>query len=144
MKKFFFLAVPLFSVFSVFGQSKEQVTFAATIANGPADIIVSVKGKPIKTIKGKDGLFKESFAIEEGVYELLIAEEYTKLYLKNGLDVKMKMDVKQFDASIVYEGNGAAENNLLAKRSCLTRKWITTDYLLLQARMNLMPSTMRF
>ena len=41
--------------------------------------------------------------------------EYTQLFLKNGYDLKMKMDAKQFDESIVYTGVGAAENNYLAQ-----------------------------
>ena len=42
--------------------------------------------------------------------------ESTELYLRNGYSIKLKMDAKQFDESIVYTGIGALENNVLAKR----------------------------
>ena len=41
--------------------------------------------------------------------------EYTQLFLKDGYDLKLKMDAKQFDESIKYSGKGSAENNYLAQ-----------------------------
>lgn len=122
MKKIFLLIVPLLSALSVCGQSKDAVTFTANIANSSNEAVISSHGRPIKTIKGNNGLYKETFAVEEGIYQLQIGEEYTKLYLKNGLDLKLRMDVNQFDESIVYEGSGAAENNFLAKEMLLDEK----------------------
>lgn len=119
MKKIIFLIVSVVSALSVGAQSKDKATFTATIANSSHDAVISSKGKPIKTIIGKNGLYNDTFAIDEGVYELKIGEEFTRLYLKNGLDLKLRMDVKQFDESIVYEGSGAAENNFLAKEILL-------------------------
>jgi thiol-disulfide isomerase/thioredoxin len=41
--------------------------------------------------------------------------ENTSLFLKNGMDLKLKMNAKEFDESIVYSGSGAKENNFLAQ-----------------------------
>jgi thiol-disulfide isomerase/thioredoxin len=64
---------------------------------------------------GKDGSFSASFNAPEAVYQFYDGAEYTKLYLKNGYDLYMTLDTAQFDESIVYKGNGASENNVLAQ-----------------------------
>jgi thiol-disulfide isomerase/thioredoxin len=43
--------------------------------------------------------------------------------LKNGFDLKMKMDAQNFDESIVYSGKGAAENNYLAQKSLTNEEY---------------------
>ena len=45
--------------------------------------------------------------------------EYTMMYLKPGYDLKLKMDAKKFDESIVYTGKGEKENNLLAQKTLM-------------------------
>jgi thiol-disulfide isomerase/thioredoxin len=55
---------------------------------------------------------------------------YTQMFLKNGYDLRMKMDAKQYDESIVYEGTGAEENNFLAQ-SAVQDKSYDYDALLL-------------
>jgi thiol-disulfide isomerase/thioredoxin len=38
------------------------------------------------------------------------------VYLKNGYDLQLSMDARNFDESIIYTGKGAEENNYLAKK----------------------------
>ena len=119
MKKLFLIALLTFCTISSFGQSKNTVRFEAKIAhrNGDSIYIKDTKNKTVKGIKiNKKGLFKGSFEIEkEDFYIFFDGKEYTRLFLKNGYDLKLKMDAKQFDESIVYTGKGAAENNYLAQ-----------------------------
>jgi len=119
MKKLFLIALTTFCSIYSFGQSKNTVTFQAEIANRNGDVIYikDNKNKTIKEIKINDkGVFKDTFEIEkEDFYIFFDGTEYTRLFLKNDYDLKLKMDAKQFDQSIVYTGKGAAENNYLAQ-----------------------------
>lgn len=116
MKKLFLAAGSLLLTASAIGQSKDYVTFSANIANGPKEAVITSNGKLVKKLAANNGVFKDTLKVKEGLYEFHVGEEYTDLYLKNGFDLKLKMDVNQFDESIVYEGNGAAENNFLAQQ----------------------------
>jgi thiol-disulfide isomerase/thioredoxin len=63
----------------------------------------------------KSGVFKDTLHIKPGMYQLNDGVESTYLYLKNGYELKLKMDAKEFDETIVYTGKGANENNFLAQ-----------------------------
>ena len=119
MKKLFLITLITFYSISNFGQSKNMVKFQAEIANRNGDVIYikDSKNKTVKEIKiNEKGLFKDAFEIEkEDFYMFFDGTEYTQLFLKNGYDLKLKMDAKKFDESIVYKGKGAAENNYLAQ-----------------------------
>ena len=38
------------------------------------------------------------------------------MFLKNGYDLNLTLDTKDFDETIVYKGKGANENNYLAQK----------------------------
>lgn len=116
MKKLFLAAGTLLLTSAAIGQTKDYVTFSANIANGSNEAIITSRGKLVKKMAVNNGVLKDTLKVKEGLYEFHLGEEYTDLYLKNGYDLKMKMDANHFDESIVYEGNGAAENNFLAKQ----------------------------
>lgn len=116
MKKLYFILVAF--VFSSVGFAQNgTVTFQADIANRNGDVIyIKEDNTTIQEIKiDKDNLFKATFEVKEGLYLLFDGVEYTELFLKNGYDLKLKMDAKQFDESIKYTGKGEAENNFLAQ-----------------------------
>ena len=115
MKKLYFILTAF--VFSSIGFAQsDMVKFQADIANRNGDIIYIKEGKNvIQEIKIDKGLFKASFPVKEGMYLLFDGVEYTQLFLKNGYDLKLKMDAKQFDESIKYTGKGNGENNFLAQ-----------------------------
>lgn len=125
MKKI--LVVVVVFMFSISGnaQVKKYVTFQADIANRNTDsIFIRSNKKIIKKIAiNKNGIFKDTLNVAEGPYVLFDGVEYTSLYLKNGYDLKLKMDTKKFDESIVYTGKGSAENNFLAQRTILDSKY---------------------
>jgi thiol-disulfide isomerase/thioredoxin len=117
MKKLGFFLLAL--VFSNMSFAQEAVIkFQADVAHRNGDILFIKNNKVIvKEIKVEgDGHFATSFDVKEGMYQLYDGAEYTDLFLKNGFDLKLKMDAKNFDESIVYSGKGAAENNYLAKK----------------------------
>ena len=111
----------LFAIVSTYAQnSSEMVSFEGKIANRNSDSIVVSSGRSFKkTIKlDKKGEFKDTFEIpSNGMFQLFDGTEGTLLFLKNGYNLKLTMDAKEFDESIVYVGVGAKENNYLAKKA---------------------------
>lgn len=118
MKKFFIAGLVLFSALNISAQSKKYVTFEANISNRNSDIIKIINdGKVVKTIYvNEKGIFKDTLVLNGGRGRMYDGVESTELFLKNGYDIKLKMDAKQFDESIVYTGKGSLENNILAQR----------------------------
>ena len=116
MKKLYFILVAF--IFSCIGFAQSNaVNFQAEIANRNGDVIYIKEDKTvIKEIKIDDkGIFKATFPIKEGMYQMFDGVEYTDLFLKANFDLKLKMDAKKFDESIEYHGKGADENNYLAQ-----------------------------
>ena len=115
----------LFAAFtSIYGQGK--IKFEAEIANKNSNSIFinDNANKTIKEIKVNDkGIFKGEFVAPAGFYVMFDGVEFAQLYLKPGFDLKLKMDAKLFDESIVFTGNGAAENNLLAYNTLSLEKF---------------------
>lgn len=114
---FFFLLLACTSTIVV---AQGKVTFQAEIANRNGDVIY-IKDNQNKTITeikidNKD-VFKDTFEAKDGFYILFDGVEYAQLYLKSGFDLKLTMDAKMFDESIVFSGKGEAENNLLAQNT---------------------------
>jgi len=117
MKKigFFLFALVLSNI--SFGQDN-IVKFEADVAHRNGDVLFIKNNRIIvKEIKVEgDGHFSSSFEVKEGMYQLYDGAEYSELFLKNGYDLKMKMDADNFDESIVYSGKGSDENNYLAQK----------------------------
>ena len=113
-------------LFAAIGFAQNTINFQAEIANRNGDVIYinNNKNKTIQEIKvNEKGIFKASFDVEEGGYVMFDGVEYAQLYLKPGYDLKLKMDAKAFDESIVFKGKGAAENNFLAQSAVLDEKF---------------------
>lgn len=128
MKKLL-LMLTLISVWSgIYGQGK--IKFQAEIANknGNSIFINDNANKTIKEIKiNEKGIFKGEFMAPAGFYMMFDGVEFAQLYLKPGFDLKLKMDAKFFDESIVFTGKGAAENNLLANNTVTSEKFETEN-----------------
>lgn len=118
-------------LFSAMGFSQDSMTFQANIENRNGDVIYIKDDKTtIQEIKVNDkGFFQAQFPIKEGMYQMFDGVEYTDLFLKNGYDLKLKMDAKQFDESIKYTGKGEAENNFLAQATIEEIKYNYGDLL---------------
>ncbi|WP_281297656.1 TlpA family protein disulfide reductase [Flavobacterium limnophilum] len=131
MKKIFLIAIVFVCSNASFGQMINYVTFQAEIANRNNDFIniTTLNGQLLKKIElNKKGIFKDTLKIKEGKYRMNDGVESTELYLRNGYSIKLKMDAKQFDESIVYSGIGALENNVLAKRILQDEQYYKTDF----------------
>jgi thiol-disulfide isomerase/thioredoxin len=117
MKRVLIIGMVLAVFFTTEAQTNNYVSFQAEIANKNGDFIsIQDDRKVYKKIQvNKDGFFKDTLHIKEGLYQMFDGVEFTELYLKDGYDLTLKMDAKEFDESIVYSGNGANENNYLAQ-----------------------------
>lgn len=98
--------------------AQDVVKFSANIKNQNSDSLVIRSRKFTQTIKGdKKGKFEASFTVPKAdVYQVFDGAEYAMVYLKNGFDLNMSLDAKQFDETIKFKGKGAKENNLLAQK----------------------------
>ncbi|MCF8321294.1 MAG: TlpA family protein disulfide reductase [Flavobacterium sp.] len=117
MKKIFLIGMLFgYSILSL-SQTNNFVIFKAEIANKNTDFISIRDNKKVyKKIQiNKDGFFKDTLNVKDGLYQMYDGVEVTSMYLKNGYDLSLKMDAKKFDESIVYTGVGANENNYLAQ-----------------------------
>ena len=127
MKKVFLIVMVFTGVLSINAQKKPNLIFQAEIVNRNGDTIKILNrnnGKEVRKIGiNKQGVFKDSFAVEEGIYMLFDGKEYTQMYLKNSYNLKLKMDAKNFDESIVYSGIGSNENNFLAQNTVSESKY---------------------
>jgi thiol-disulfide isomerase/thioredoxin len=116
MKKIFLLL--LITVTGVFAQA-DKVKFTATIQNRNSDsLIVRSRTFTKVIIADANGKFADAFAVPQpGIYRVFSGQEYASVYLKNGFDLNMALDAKQFDETLKFKGTGEKENNYLAKKS---------------------------
>ena len=124
MRKIFLLAMVLAGSFKGMAQSAKYMTFKAEITNPKGDSIffcdTNGNQKIIKIIAAKKkGVFMDTLNVVPGRYYFVHGNELTAVYLKNGFDLKLKLDTKMFDETLVYSGKGSAENNYLAKNLLL-------------------------
>src|SRR6218665_1072814 len=104
-------------------QSMDYVTLSGKITNMSSDSLIIAKSKILKKIKvNSDGTFSDTLKITEGSYILFDRKAKTRVYLKNGYDLKLTVDAKQFDETIKYKGQGEAPNNYFAERQRLEMK----------------------
>lgn len=126
MKKAFFLF--FVAIFSGFAQNTTNtVSLNVKIANRFSDTITISSGRTFKQKVGinKKGEFQATFeAVKDGgLYRLNDGNEGTTMFLKNGYDLTLTLDTKDFDETIVYKGKGANENNYLAQKALSDEKF---------------------
>jgi thiol-disulfide isomerase/thioredoxin len=116
MKKIVLLL--LFVASGAFAQA-DKVKFTATIQNRNSDSLVIRSRTFTKVIKADaKGKFTDAFAVPQaGIFQLFDGTEYATLFLKNGYDLAMTMDAKQFDETLTFKGPGEKENNYLVKKA---------------------------
>ena len=109
---------------SAFAQ-KNYMTFEAKIDNKNGDKLYILGPNKYKKgfVLNKSGVFKDTLKVSEGMYRLSDGVENSSLFLKNGMDLKLKMNAKEFDETITYSGKGAKENNFLAQTALIEENY---------------------
>ena len=121
MKKLIYLAV---TVLTFIGcqekEPKDYVTLSGIITNQNTDsLIIRSRTFSKKINVNEDGTFSDTLKIENGNYSLYDGKEQTSVYLKNGFDMQVTLDTKEFDETIIYTGVGSEVNNYLAQKALL-------------------------
>lgn len=99
---------------------KDYVTLSGKIANQNSDsLIVRSRTLSKKINVNQDGTFTDTLKVATGNYNLFDGSESTSMYLKNGFDLKITLNTKEFDESISYKGNGSEVNNYLASKALI-------------------------
>ena len=120
MKKLVYLLAFSIALISCKEEQKDYVTFSGKITNKNSETVTisNPQFKFNKVIKGgEDGTFKDTMNVKDGFYRLFDGKEYATLYLKNGADINVTVDAKEFDETITYTGAGFEESAFLAKSS---------------------------
>ncbi len=115
----------LTSILAIFNVAEAQVIIEGQIKNAPPKSTLKINcykdniyyeeilSKIIKL--DRNGSFKLTLAIPKSAFtQLVIGDEYTNLFLVKNKHLKVSIDYLKFDASIHYEGKGAADNNFMA------------------------------
>ena len=125
MKKLVYLLV--LSVSFSFAQTtaKGKVKFSAKIENRNSDTLTIYGPNRFKQAipVNKQGVFEATFEITDGLHQFSDGAESSMMYLKGGDDLKLTMNAKEFDETILYTGKGAKENNYLAQKALSDEKF---------------------
>jgi len=117
MKKLYTVLL-LLSVCAIYAQAG-QVTISGVIKNATKDTLYVRSETSKKAILvNAQGAFKETVDLTEpGLYELYYGEDGTALFLKDGYDLTIDVDAKDFSKTLSFKGKGEKENSFLLMAS---------------------------
>ena len=112
----FFALITLLSACKEFQPAVPQFIIVGKIENFDGEKIKLVHTlDEIEINVDNDGAFKDTiYDFIDGYYSLHIGKEYTPVYIKDGFDLFLGIDIINFDESVKWKGIGANENNYLA------------------------------
>ncbi|MDC1162023.1 TlpA disulfide reductase family protein [Tenacibaculum sp.] len=121
MKKLTLLTLILISIISCKKETTNFVSFSGKITNKNSDSLVISNREGFKKIIviDENGSFKDTLNLKSGFYTIFDGKEYASAYLRNGDNIVMSLDTKQFDETISFSGKGADESNYIAKSMLL-------------------------
>ncbi|CAL2088851.1 cytochrome c biogenesis protein CcmG, thiol:disulfide interchange protein DsbE [Tenacibaculum sp. 190524A05c] len=99
-------------------KKNDFVNFSGKITNQNSDSIVVANGQKgyQRVIKlDENGAFKDTLKVDDGFFSLFDGKEYATVYFRNGDEITMNVDAKDFNNSIIFAGKGAAESNFMVK-----------------------------
>lgn len=130
MKKLLLITAVAFAIISCKETPNDFVTLSGTITNKNSDSIMVRSQTYSKTIKvNADGTFKDTLKVETGVFNFYDGNESTSIFLKNGFEINVTLDTKQFDETVKYTGTGAEHSNFLAKNNLMQEQLLDLDAL---------------
>ena len=128
MKKLTLLLVAII-VASCANEPKDYVTLSGKITDKSSDSVIVRTRTFSRTIAvNEDGTFSDTLKVEAGVYNFFDGNESANIYLKNGYELNITLDTKEFDESIAFTGSGAESNIFLAKKALVTEKLLDQDF----------------
>ena len=136
MKK---LIIALAAMVVLFGENLSEtfVTFSGKILNPNGNEII-IQGKEFtkKIDLLGDGSFSDTLRVPEKqyFYSFFDGNEYTSLFLRNGYNLHLTLNTKEFDESIRYTGKGSINNNYLARKYLFQEQVFSDTIFILQQR----------
>lgn len=130
MKQLTYLLLLAITVSFAQTETKSTVKFSAKIENRTGDTITIYGPNRLKKVIpiNKKGVFEATFETADGIHQFNDGNESSLMYLKNGDNLFLTLNTKEFDETIVYKGIGADENNFLAQKSLNDEKFELTAF----------------
>lgn len=129
MKKLILLSIAIVTL-ACKEEPKNYVTLSGKITNKNSDSLVVRTRDYLKTIKVDEaGIFDDTLKVETGMYSLYDGKEYSSIFLKNGFDLDITFDAKEFDETLKFTGNGSEHSNFLAKNALMQEELLDIDRL---------------
>ncbi len=134
-KYILFIAI-LFTLSACKEEPKYYAVIYGKIKNASTDsLIYSKSGKKTIIKLNEDGTFRDTLkAVEVGSGSLNNGKYGTALYLKNGFDIKITADARDFENTVKFEGIGEESSTFLAEHHKLLRKRTNDSDLYTQSR----------
>lgn len=112
----FVLPLLLILVISCTQKPSKTLIFSGKIDNPKGEnLTISGDDFQVSVQVAEDGSFSDTLEIPMGFYNLRHGE-WTNVFLKPGYNLMLTLDTDQFDQTVTYSGEGAAENNYLAAK----------------------------
>lgn len=126
MKKLLILCCAVLIGIACKEEPKDYVTLSGKITDKNSDSLIVRSRTYSKTIKvDENGVFNDTLKVEPGFFNLFDGNESTSVFLKNGYDLNLTLDTKEFDETLKYSGKGSETNNYLAKKALLQESKFT-------------------
>lgn len=127
MKKWYCLGiVALVFNLHTFAQkaANDYVRLFGKITEKNSDSLLVFKGRTkIKRINvNKDGSFADTLKVKEGFYGMFDGREQGFFYFKNGYNMRITFDTKQWDETMDFKGEGEIPNKYLFRKALYSEK----------------------
>jgi thiol-disulfide isomerase/thioredoxin len=113
MKRIFLLVMACLCLSVSFGQTNQYATFEADIANFEDPIFIKNQELKIlkKFTKNANNTYKDTLKIEKGGYIISVGKQMIGVNLESNSDIKLKLDAKNIEETIVFSGSNSEINN---------------------------------
>ena len=118
MKKILIVLLTTITLFSCKEEApKDYVSLQGKISNSDSKTI-SILGRDFKKdiTVNDDGTFKDTLKVINGFHGFSYNKKQSTIYLKNGFDLTLDFDTKDFPKSISFNGNGSTTNEYITKK----------------------------
>ncbi|UCE93567.1 MAG: redoxin family protein [Flavobacteriaceae bacterium] len=116
MKRLISFAVAL-SLLACEKEPNAYLSLEGKVSNGKIDSLVVMGRNFSKTIQvSENGTFNDTLKITDGFHGINIGDKQAYLYLKNGYELEVGIDMEKFPESISFEGEGSITNEYLKRK----------------------------
>ncbi|MDY7396763.1 TlpA disulfide reductase family protein [Aureibaculum sp. 2210JD6-5] len=130
MRKIVFIIIAILAIQSCKkNEIKDYVTISGKITDKNSDSLVVLARNYSKKIKvNTDGTFHDTLKVkDDNNFVIYDGKEQSSIFLKNGYDLNITLDTKQFDETIKYNGVGSQPNNYLAEKTIQQEQFLAKN-----------------